>query len=93
MLKVLVKAEGDKTVLGHFQKNWTVWVSPFRSKRFMLDWMTQQNASKFAIFGEYEKGHIIMLDEMTHRNTFKNFHFVLYSIFYQINALIYVDID
>ena len=27
----------------------------FRNKRFMLDEMTQQNASKFAIFLEYEK--------------------------------------
>ena len=29
----------------------------FRNKRFMLDEMTSQNASKFAIFLEYENPH------------------------------------
>ena len=41
----------------------------FRNKRFMLDEMFQRNASKFAIFLEYEN-HCILL--LTYVTTFKS---------------------
>ena len=54
----------------------------FRNKRFMLDEMTQWNASKFAIFLEYEKPH-----------SFFPFLFCATLFFSLMNALVYVNID
>ena len=50
----------------------------------MLDEMTQQNASKFAIFLEYKNP----------RSFFFVFHFVLHTLFFLLmDALAHVDID
>ena len=55
--------------------------SLFRKKRFMLDEMFQQNASKFAIFLEYENPR-----------SFFHFSFRATLVFLLMNALVYVDI-
>ena len=54
----------------------------FRNKRFMLDEMFQRNASKFAIFLEYENPC-----------SFFRFSFRATLFFPLMNALVYVDID
>ena len=54
----------------------------FRNKRFALNEMFQQNASKFAIFYVYENPY-----------SFFRFSFRATLYFYLMNALIYVDID
>ena len=59
-----------------------LYTSLFRNKRFMLDEMTWQNASKFAIFLEYENLPSIF-----------RFSFRATLIFSLMNALVYVDID
>ena len=56
--------------------------SLFRNKRFMLDEMSQWNASKFAIFYTYENWKLLFL-----------FFVSYYFIFSLMNALVYVDID
>ena len=53
----------------------------FRNKRFMLDEMSQRNASKFAIFLEHENPC-----------SFFRFSFRATLIFFPPNALVYVDI-
>ena len=57
--------------------------SLFRNKRFMLDKMFQQNASKFAILGIQKPSVFFHL--MLHTS-----YFILFS--YLMNALVYVDI-
>ena len=52
----------------------------FKNKRFLLDEMFQQNASKLAIILEYE-------------NPCSFFIIPCYFIFYPMKALVYVDID
>ena len=54
----------------------------FKNKRFMLDEIFQQNASKFAIILEYENPC-----------SFLSISFRATLSFYLINALVYVDID
>ena len=54
----------------------------FRKKRFELNFLFQQNPSKFAIFIEKENPH-----------SFFSFFILINFEFYLINALDYVDID
>ena len=61
-----------------FVNDYKTWGALFRNKRFMLDEMFQRNASKFAIFLEYE-------------NPCSFFHFVL-LFFSLMNALVYIGI-
>ena len=74
------------SVINHDCKRWyhcpAKSISLFRNKRFMLDKMTQQNASKFAILLVYENQHSIC-----------SFSFRATLFFPLMNALVYVNID
>ena len=70
-------------MLGRARKLLPTIHSLFRNKRFMLDEMFQQNASKFSILLEYKNPRSFI---------FVFFYFVL-LYFFLMNALVYVDID
>ena len=89
--KILVCARGWPigTQVVHLSKSWPRYlgthVSLFRNKRFMLDEMTQQNASKFAIFYN-------LCTYTKTQSCFFHFSFRATLSFPLINALVYVDI-
>ena len=64
----------------HPKKITRFYFSLFRNKRFLLDDLTQQTTSKFAIFLEYEKPH-----------SFFHFLFRATLFFSQMNTLVYVE--